>query len=452
LVAVAVDPAAGKGHVERCFDLWPPRGLVASPAAHLLRLWWPAVRRVPVRFVVGPPIPGAVRWSRATRTRSREEVFDGGLDAPALLTFTSGSTGEPRAAVRSHGLLLAQHGAVGRAVGLAAGDVCLTSLPIVLLSNLAAGVTSLIPEADLRRPGSFAPAPVVGQIWAHRPTSVIAPPAFLERLTDHCAARGLRLPTLRRLVTGGGPVFPRLLERLQATAPGADVVAVYGCTEAEPIACLTAGVLRPEDRAAVVAGRGLPAGIPVPEVRLRILPDRWGKPLGPYTEEQFADLCLPSARPGEVVVSGAHVLPGYLKGQGDEDTKVRVGGDVWHRTGDAAYLDDGGRLWLLGRCAGRVTDAEGELYPLAVEAAAHEDPAVRRAALVPHSGRRVLAIQPARGQRLDPAALARTLPWARLDEIRICRHIPVDGRHNSKVDYPGLQRMLGLDACYKPTL
>jgi len=77
------------------------------------------------------------------------------------------------------------------------------------------------------------------------------------------------------------------------------------------------------------------------------------------------------------VVSGAHVLPGYLHGQGHQDTNARVGGNVWHRTGDAGHLDGGGRQWLLGRCAGRVTDAGSELYPLAVEAAAHEHPAVR---------------------------------------------------------------------------
>jgi hypothetical protein len=80
---------------------------------------------------------------------------------------------------------------------------------------------------------------------------------------------------------------------------------------------------------------------------------------------------------------------------------------------------------------------------LAVEAAAHEHPAVRRAALGSCAGRRVLAVEPRGGRHvLDPLALAEALSWARLDEVRVCGHIPVDGRHNSKVDYPALRRML----------
>jgi len=52
---------------------------------------------------------------------------------------------------------------------------------------------------------------------------------------------------------------------------------------------------------------------------------------------------------GEIVVSGANVLQGHLDAHGDHETRFRVGGKVWHRTGDCGYLD--GRLWLMGRAA-----------------------------------------------------------------------------------------------------
>jgi acyl-CoA synthetase (AMP-forming)/AMP-acid ligase II len=304
-------------------------------------------------------------------------------------------------------------------------------------------VTSVIPDANLRRPGNVDPGPVVAQVRAHGVVSSTASPAFFERLARHCAARGETLPGLRKLFTGGAPVFPRLLDQARAMAPAADVVAVYGSTEAEPIAHVSRHELTDDDRRAMLAGRGLLAGRPVPEVSLRILPDRWGTPLGPFTADKFAGLCLPPDRPGEIVVSGGHVLPGYLHGRGDAETKFRVGDTVWHRTGDAGYLDGSGRLWLLGRCAARVRDGRGELYPFAAETAVYQDPAVRRAAAVGHRGRRVLAVEYYDGRgAIDPAALKETLAWAGVDEVRVCRTIPVDGRHNAKIDYPRLYALL----------
>jgi acyl-CoA synthetase (AMP-forming)/AMP-acid ligase II len=136
-----------------------------------------------------------------------------------------------------------------------------------------------------------------------------------------------------------------------------------------------------------------------------------------------------------------------MNGVGDEETKFRVGDTVWHRTGDAGYLDAGGRLWLLGRCVGRIDDARGRLYPFAAETAAYQDERVKRAAAVAHAGRRVLVLEwhdPA--QPGDADAIRRALAWAAIDEVRVWPHIPVDSRHNAKIDYPALRKMLDAGA------
>jgi acyl-coenzyme A synthetase/AMP-(fatty) acid ligase len=231
-VAMFLDPSAGRQHIERCCALHAPRALIAGTKAHLLRLVSPALRRIPLKFVLGWPVPGAVRWSRAATLPPRPGVEPCPPGAPALLTFTSGSTGLPKAAVRSHGFLLAQHRALADSLHLTPGDVDLATMPIVLLANLASGVTSLIPDADLRSPGGIDPGPVVAQVRAHRAVSSVASPAFFERLARYCGERRLTLPTFTRLFTGGAPVFPRLLGQMQDMAPGAEVVAVYGSTEA----------------------------------------------------------------------------------------------------------------------------------------------------------------------------------------------------------------------------
>jgi olefin beta-lactone synthetase len=443
LVPMFVDPSAGREHIARCCALHAPQAFIGSTKAHALRLLAPALQGIPRKFVVGVPVPGAVAWGRASSLAPREHIEAADPEAPALITFTSGSTGQPKAAVRTHRFLLAQYRVLERNLGGDAGDVSLTTLPIFVLADLASGATSLIPPGDLRHPGGIDSAPVVAQIEAFHPVRAGGSPAFWERLVAFCQAHEVTLPHLKRIYLGGAPVFPRLLDALQAIAPAAEIVAVYGSTEAEPIAHIARRAIRDEDVSAMLTGKGLLAGQPVPEIQLRIMCDQWGTPVGPYTKDEFSGQCLSPGGPGEIVVSGEHVLPGYLDGRGDEETKFRVDGTVWHRTGDAGYLDADRRLWLLGRCSARIADDRGTLYPFAVECAISADPAVHRAALVARGGQRLLAVEPCKQLAPDElSALERTVAWAKLDAIQPLRHIPVDRRHNAKIDYLALYRML----------
>ncbi|MEO5958853.1 MAG: AMP-dependent synthetase, partial [Opitutaceae bacterium] len=104
--------------------------------------------------------------------------------------------------------------------------------------------------------------------------------------------------------------------------------------------------------------------------------------------------------------------------------------------------DERGRLWLLGRCAARIDDARGRLYPFGVECVAMTFPAVRRAAAIAHAGRRLLVIEAERDEALLQSLRVATA-WAQIDEVRCVAALPVDARHNAKIDYPALRRMLG---------
>ena len=436
-----LDPASGGTAFERASEILPSAAFIGTPRAQMLRLSSSALRRIPLAYTVGPALPRTRSLHGARSLEPNGSIVDVGPDSPALVTFTSGSTGTPKAAVRTHSFLQSQYEVLQNHLCLKPGQRDLATLPVFALADLASGATMIVPEADLRSPGSIDAPRVLNQIDRLGVSRITASPAFLERLADECERRGQTIGSLMTLHTGGGPVFPRLLDRLRVIAPNARISAVFGSTEAEPISELRADDLNAETRRTVASGGGLPAGFPIAEIELRIVQATWGEPLGSLTQPLFDAMTSEPGEAGEIVVSGPHVLKGYLAGAGDAENKFDVDGTRWHRTGDAGYLDATGRLWLLGRAGERILDTRGVVYPFSVEAVALQDPAVRRAALVSVENLRVLAVEWVTPGHAMADAMD-TLAIEGVDLIVPVDHIPVDTRHNSKVDYPALRRFL----------
>lgn len=94
----------------------------------------------------------------------------------------------------------------------------------------------------------------------------------------------------------------------------------------------------------------------------------------------------------------------------------------------------------MGRASAAVRDGHGVLYPFAAECAAMQVQGVRRAAILQVDGRRVLAVEVNHTEA--PGAVERAMNWAHLDEVRVLSLIPMDKRHNAKIDYGSLAEML----------
>lgn len=442
-VVVFVDPSAGRRHMTQCCAAIRPRAFVGVPQAHLLRLSTPALARLPMHFSLGQAIPFA-RTLRADHTSVRSTpVMALPAHAPALMTFTSGSTGEPKALTRTHGFLLDQYRAVASELALRAGDRDLATLPIFVLANLASGVTTVLAGSG-RGGGPPSEATLIRRLLTTRPSRATVAPAYCDALIAAEHARPGALASIRQIYVGGAPVFPRLLRELAAVAPSAEITAVYGSSEAEPIACQRWSETTRADREAMTSGAGLLAGHPVHGLDVRIIPDASDRPLPAVTATQFDNQCLPPGTTGEIVVAGSHVLAGYADASLDRMTSVSVGGRIWHRTGDAGTFDARGRVWLAGRCASKAQDARGTLYPLAVESAALEIDGVRRCAVLAGGPGRRLVVEAVDGADFDDVerSVRRTLEWAHIDAVVFVDAIPLDRRHRSKVDYPALRRLV----------
>ncbi|MBK8233529.1 MAG: AMP-binding protein [Candidatus Eisenbacteria bacterium] len=439
--AVFVDAWAGRARIDAAIAAAAPRAWIAIPRAQLLRLQSPAVRAIPISILAG----GLWPLARLERPAARRPAAVVDPASAALVTFTTGSTGKPKAAARSHRFLWAQHRALAAHLALREDDIDMATLPVFVLNNLALGVTSVIADFDPRRPADIDPVSILAQIREERVSTLVASPAFCAKLVEHSMAAGGTLP-LRRLFTGGAPVLPPLLRGLVATMPeGAEVL--YGSTEAEPISGIDVQAMleaiTPGGGAAPTTG--LCVGAPVPEIALKIVRADDG-PIE-LDASGWRPRELPVGETGEIVVSGAHVLPGYLDDpEADRANKVRHGAQISHRTGDAGYLDLDGRLWLMGRVKRRVCQVGVDWWPLPAELRAFTLPSVTHAAYLslPGSDRALLCIEgptPEEHANLENELRQRLAPWP-LDQLIVLETIPRDPRHHSKTDHDALVALL----------
>ena len=321
-------------------------------------------------------------------------------DRIALISFTSGTTGAPKAIPRSHAFLMAQWRAVSPLLASEDNEIDLVTFPVFVLINLAEGRTSVLPNWKMSKLDALDPSAFVAWISRTNCTRALLPPALCEKLIEADNIGGLS-----HIFTGGGPVFPDVVRGLHQLSNQLDVTTVYGSTEAEPIAHLHGDVM---------TGYGLLVGRPVDAVKLRIVD-------------------------GEILVAGDHVNSGYLDPARDVETKLKEDGIIWHRTGDAGRIDENGQLWLLGRIGEDVTTEMGKIHPFAIEVTARDWPGVQRAALMSGQGDPRLVVQGDATHQNDWAQAAAVFG------IKIVTHvskIPLDRRHRSKVDRNALRALL----------
>jgi long-chain acyl-CoA synthetase len=308
-------------------------------------------------------------------------IADRAPDDLAVLIFTAGTAGSPKAAMLTHGSLhtnIRQAQAVPERA-LRADDVSLGVLPLFHIYglNVVLGI-SLFAGAAIVLIERFDPGTTLETVRNHRCTVVAGAPPMWVAWSTLPDADVQAFAAVRLALSGAAPLTPAtvagMIERF-----GIHVEEGYGLTEASPIVTSSAGDPQPGS-----------IGRPLPGVAIRLV------------DEDGED--APLGDPGEIWVKGPNVFAGYWNDPGA--TAAVLTPDGWLRTGDIAELGEDGALRIVDRVKDLVIVSGFNVFPAEVEAVLRSHPGVADVAVVgvqhPHTGEAVKAFVVSRaGQAVE---------------------------------------------------
>jgi long-chain acyl-CoA synthetase len=315
-------------------------------------------RVVVPRIVVvdAPVLPGEQSYADLTSTGRAPTPSPQDPESLAVLLYTAGTSGRPRAAMLPHRALLAnvEQAASLTPPPLGPDDRVLGVLPMFHVYGLNAVLGQALRQmACVVLTDRFDPARTLDLVERERVTNVpIAPPALAAWATRDDVRD--RFTSVRTVLSGASPLAAEVVQRFEA-ATGLTVHQGYGMTEASPVVTTTLGSLGQPKRGSV--GRALPG------VELRV------------TDEHGRD--TEDGDPGEIRVRGANLFVGYWP-----DAEGGPGIRGWYATGDVGYLDGDGDLFLVDRLQEIVIVSGFNVYPVEIEEAIAEVEGVEEVAVV----------------------------------------------------------------------
>jgi acyl-CoA synthetase (AMP-forming)/AMP-acid ligase II len=317
-----------------------------------------------------------------------------GLTADDLsdIMFTSGTTGQPKGVLMTHGRIIPQVGVWIGNTGLGHGERYLIANPFFHSFGMKVGwVACLIAGAVMVPMPQFDTAEAARLIAAERIAFLPGPPTIFQMLLAELERAPFDVSSLRGGTTGAATVPPVLVERIREELGMRDIITAYGMTE-----CVNITSCRPGDPVDLIAGT-CGAAIPGNEV---IIAGEDGRE-------------LPRGETGEIWVRGIGVMQGYL--DDPAATAEAIDAEGWLHTGDVGTMDAGGYVRITDRKKDMFISGGFNVYPAEVEKLLAAHPAIGMAAVigVPDErmgevGKAFIVLRP--GARVEGAEL---LGWAR---------------------------------------
>lgn len=293
-------------------------------------------------------------------------------DDVALIVYTSGTTGRPNGVMLTHENFVSNLTAGNELMGLTSDDSILVVVPLYyvhgrmqLLWHAMLGGTMVFSQ------GFQFPQKVLKELQQYETTGFSGVPYHFKQLLDRSKIAQEPLPKLKYMLVTGGALAQDELKRLRDAVPTAGIHLAYGQTEAAPRITWIG-----PDELFVKEGS---VGRALPNVLLEIL--------GANEEP------LPAGQVGEVAAGGPNIMKGYVSGDHVELGKIDSKGRL--RTGDLAYLDAEGHLFLVGRSSEMIKSAGERIFPQEIEEVLAKHPRVEEVAVVgvkdPTLGERIVA-------------------------------------------------------------
>ena len=289
---------------------------------------------------------------------------ESGEEDIAVLLFTSGTTGEPKAAVLRHQNLTSYVLSTVEFMGAGEEECALMSVPPYHIASISAFLTGIYNGRRVVQLPSFEEKEWVRLARDEAVTFAMVVPTMLKRILDVMEGEGIALPALRQLSYGGGMMPVPVIERALKLMPHVDFVNAYGLTETSS----TVALLGPDDHREAIASTD-------PKVRARL--GSVGRPL-PTLELDIRDdegNPVPVGSSGEIWVRGDQVSGEYLG-------KRALRPDGWFPTNDGGHFDDDGFLYVEGRLDDVIVRGGENLSPGEIEDVILTHPAVQDVAVV----------------------------------------------------------------------
>jgi acyl-CoA synthetase (AMP-forming)/AMP-acid ligase II len=282
-----------------------------------------------------------------------------GGDALAGIFYTGGTTGFPKGVMLSHrNLLVSSMGCAALGMWTIGGRM-LHVAPMFHLADLAAVVSNLVLGGTQVIVPSFEPVATLSAMAEHRVTDTLLVPTMIQMLVDHPRMHDFNLSSLANIMYGASPITESLLARARAAFPTASFAQGYGMTELAPVATVLTDEYHSDPLRRRSAGRAAPHAL----VKI-VDPD---------------GVEVPRGRVGEIVVSGDHVMLGYLNKPVETAEAVRRG---WMHTGDGGFMDDEGFVFITDRIKDMIVTGGENVYSIEVENVIAQYPGVAQCAVI----------------------------------------------------------------------
>jgi acyl-CoA synthetase (AMP-forming)/AMP-acid ligase II len=275
-------------------------------------------------------------------------------------------------------MLCAQAEQVRSFLDIKGDEMDLATYPMFALFDIVLGSTAVLPDMDPTKPAKVNPAGIAKTINDHRITNIFGSPALLDRVGRYGQPRGIKFPSVKRVLSGGAPVSSAIMERFSALLDEAEVYSIYGATECLPISYIGSREVIGEISRPEHLTHGICVGRPLPDIELRIIKIS-DEPISEFSDNILAD----KEEIGEITIRCEHMSTKYFqRPDADADHKIIDGKHVWHRMGDLGFIDYDGRVWFCGRKKQRVVTRAGTLFTIPCENVFNSHPLVKRSALV----------------------------------------------------------------------